>query len=232
MSIPHVRRGAVVAVVASVVLLAALVSSTPPEPRLGPGLSASRLFDALRELPPQERRAALVRLSPDDRSEVWRIHLRRWMSPRAGLSPSEAAVVREVYNLVVPDLYRRNQRLLAQLAQVCSRSKMVFADRDVRAAALVNFGGLPGEMPVISKSKATLSVLDRLSAAFAPVAIADVFTCNCNYTLGGCKCEKYPGCECFSARCTPPNPTQQCGCATAFDCDGFCGNCGGYNPPK
>ncbi len=170
--------------------------------------------------PAMYRRAIMSELTPQERAEVWRAHLLRYLDSHPDLSPSQAAVVREAMTIVsasalvpsvAPDLREKIGRVF----------NAAVTELGPRAAneLFVTLG------PAMPAGSSPLPLVQRLADRVRSwrVASAEVPDCNCNTTMDTCDLVPDPWLQCSELYdCNIDTSWPMCGPFWSWACNGWC----------
>lgn len=182
-------------------------------------LSATERADAasrIAEYPKAYRRELLEGLTPQQRADVWRVHISKYLSAEAGLTAAQRAIVGTILQLHTPKLFAfpADRKLLEQLREKGTQATRLLGIERTKEI-FFSLG------PEIKLSDSSLPVLTRLEAAIAQrfTAAADADPCDCyhdttfNYCSTSQVCSELQGCTWQS---------WGCGFSQTWPCDGLC----------
>jgi hypothetical protein len=211
---------AVATIPAETILLKALTSSSDAQAATewAAGLTSSEVRQEagkIHRYPFAYRRAIMAKLSPEERSDVWRGHMRDYLDQMPGLTPDAVAAIDAAIEAASPDVFAApTAASRAHIAMVAAEvQKQIGQDA---ARYLLYRLGPKDEQIASSLTPLTDRLAGAVRRAFVALAFADECDCNIEW---GCtssnRCAKNTG-------CTPREEWPACGWLWNETCDGIC----------
>lgn len=227
----HIARVAVavafIGVVSSGVLMA-FVDDRPAaekaESWAAAEVKAGRLpvrYDDVITLPSAQRRAVFANMSPEQKSELWKAQLRRFVAENR-LSTQQLDFVNRFVALLTPAAYtpgtQERERAQDAMGPMCKEKVDLFTKEQRRAFTTIGpKSDESGDGFLVAFVRTAKQLFEPQSA----VAGAAHSLCQCTSSFCESNCtESFPGTTCAQVSCTTND--QGCGCGNLFNCDWQC----------
>lgn len=166
------------------------------------------------------RRAIMRELTPDRRADVWRAQFQNYLDTHPGLTPAQAAVVREAMTVASPAAFAPpvSAEVRDRISQVFNRA-LVELGPQTSSELFVTLG--PRVLARPSALPLTQRLADRVrSWRVASAAIGD---CNCNIDIDTCDLVPDPSLLCSELYdCVFDLDWPMCGPLWSWACTGWC----------
>jgi hypothetical protein len=228
---PRTRRRLMVCLILGLVTFPAEALLLPiartPDPRVAAtewaaDLAPDHLQSAAAEIdayPAVYRRAIMRELTPYDRAETWRAHLRRFLASEPGLTREQVQVVQDAMDLLTEETFTPplSQDQRERITAVFNEAVATLGPK-VASELFVTLG------PKETKRNA-LPVMQRLADRIRSwrVVSAELPDCNCNIDIDTCDISWDPWLACSELySCNFDLDWPMCGPFWAWACTGWC----------
>lgn len=166
------------------------------------------------------RRAIMGRLDPQDRAEVWRGHVQKFLARERTLSPAQIEVLQRALELLTPEAF--TPPLAADLREAITSTFEDAVDVLGPKTATELFVTLgPKQLSRASALPWTQRLADRVRAW--RVAEAELPDCNCNIDIDTCDLSWDPWLQCSEIySCNFDLGWPMCGPLWSWACTGWC----------
>ena len=228
---PRTRGRLMVCLILGLITLPAeallLPIATTPDPRVAAtqwaaDLSGDDLQSAAAQIdayPAVYRRAIMRELTPYDRAETWRAHLRRFLASERGLTKEQVQVVHDAMDLLTEETFTPplSQDQRERITAVFNEAVATLGPK-IASELFVTLG------PKETKRNA-LPVMQRLADRIRSwrVVSAELPDCNCNIDIDTCDISWDPWLACSELySCNFDLDWPMCGPFWAWACTGWC----------
>ena len=187
------------------------------------GLSADELQSAAGQIdayPALYRRSIMRRLDPQDRSEVWQSHFRKYLAHERRLSADQVAVLQRAIALASPDAFTPplSADLREEISETFNDTIELFGPK-VANELFVTLG--PNQSTQANALPWRQQLGDRVRAW--RVAEAELPDCNCNIEIDTCDLSMDPWLQCSEIySCNFDLGWPMCGPLWSWACTGWC----------
>ena len=186
-------------------------------------LSPTALKEASLEIdayPLAYRRAIMTRLAPEDRSDAWQEHVRRYLRTHAKLSPAQVSVLQDALEVLSPEAFAPpvSPDVKEQISKIFNQAIVVLGPK-AADELFVTLG--PKKLERANALPWRQQLADRVRG-WRNVS-AEYPDCNCNIDIDTCDLEPDPWLQCSELyTCNFDLNWPMCGPVWAWACTGWC----------